>query len=191
MFSYAGLAIVTVLFALAYQPALVYFSLNFVTSYTRADNTKRAFAATIDALLLATCVLLYRYSGAPVFLVAGAGYLLERDAVRGQSLGKFCLGLTVISVETGRPAGAASSARRNLLFLVPGANIAAVFLGPSRLPGIRRGSGLGIAWRRRWSKGSARKTRETCGRLVARFSERAQAVSVAASPRSRRDCRTG
>lgn len=128
MVSYAGLAIVTVLFAVAYQPALTYFSLNFVTSYTRADIKKRAFAATIDGMVLATCVLLYFYSGAPVFLVAGAGYLLERDAVGGQSLGKLCLGLTVVNVETGRPAGAAGSARRNLLFLVPGANIAAIVL---------------------------------------------------------------
>ena len=128
MLSYAVMVVVAGLFTVAYQPALIYFSLNVVTSYVRADVKKRAFAATIDALLLATCVLLYQYSDIPVFLAAGAGYLLERDAVGGQSLGKFCLGLTVVNVETGRPAGAASSARRNLMFLVPGANIAAIVL---------------------------------------------------------------
>jgi uncharacterized RDD family membrane protein YckC len=128
MFSSSVLAVVAGLFALGYYPALTYFSLNFVSPYPSADLKKRAFAATIDALLLASCVLLYQYSDAPVFLVAGVGYLVERDAVRGQSLGKFCLGLSVISVETGRPVGAAGSALRNLLFLVPGANIAAVLL---------------------------------------------------------------
>ena len=128
MFSYSVLAVVAGLFALGYYPALTYFSLNFVSPYATADIKKRAFAATIDGLVLASTVLLYQYSEVPVFLVAGAGYLLERDALRGQSLGKFCLGLVVISVETGRPVGAAGSARRNLLFLVPGANIAAVVM---------------------------------------------------------------
>src|SRR5438034_11636252 len=84
--SYWVLAVVFGLFSLGYFPALTYFSLNFVTPYRRADLKKRAFAATIDALLLASSVLFYQYSGAPVFLVAGIGYLLERDAVRGQSL---------------------------------------------------------------------------------------------------------
>lgn len=126
--SYSILVIVSGLFALGYFPALTYFSLNLVSPYARADIRKRAFAATIDALLLASAILLYLYSDAPVFLVAGVGYLVERDALRGQSLGKFCLGLAVISVETGRPVGAAGSARRNLLFVVPGANIAAIVL---------------------------------------------------------------
>jgi uncharacterized RDD family membrane protein YckC len=124
--SYSVLAVVSGLFALAYYPALSYFSLNFVTPYPRADIKKRAFAATIDGLLLASSVLLYWYSGAPVFIVAGIGYALERDAMRGQSLGKFCLGLAVVNVATGQPVGAAGSARRNLLFVIPGANIAAV-----------------------------------------------------------------
>lgn len=128
MFSSSVLAFVAGLFALGYYPALTYFSLNIVSPYPTADLKKRAFAATIDALLLASCVLLYRYSEAPVFIVAGLGYLVERDALHGQSLGKFCLGLVVISVETGRPVGAAGSARRNLLFVVPGANIAAILL---------------------------------------------------------------
>lgn len=128
MFSYSVLAVVFGLFTLGYYPALTYFSLNFVSPYPSADLKKRAFAATIDALLLASCLLMYQYSEVPVFLVAGVGYLLERDAMHGQSLGKFCLGLSVISIETGRPVGAAGSARRNLLFLVPGANVAALVL---------------------------------------------------------------
>jgi hypothetical protein len=128
VFSYAILFVVAGLFALGYYPALTYFSLNFVSPYAGADIKKRAFAATIDGLLVATSVLLYQYSGAPVCLVAGVGYLLERDAIRGQSLGKFCLGLSVINVRTGQPGGAACSARRNLLFLIPGANFAAIVL---------------------------------------------------------------
>ena len=61
MFSYSILAVVTGLFALGYYPALTYFSLNFVSPYATADIKKRAFAATIDGLVLASTVLLYQY----------------------------------------------------------------------------------------------------------------------------------
>jgi hypothetical protein len=53
-----------------------------------------------------------------------------RDAlfIQGQSVGKFCFSLLVISVETGRPCGRGGSIRRNLLFLVPGLNVVAAVL---------------------------------------------------------------
>jgi hypothetical protein len=66
--------------------------------------------------------------GVGLVLAAGAAYLLFRDAIRGQSVGKFLLGLVVISLETGRPSSLAGSVRRNLLLLLPGANVVAIFL---------------------------------------------------------------
>lgn len=43
-------------------------------------------------------------------------------------MGKFILGLVVISLETGRPSSLAGSVRRNLILLLPGANVVAIFL---------------------------------------------------------------
>src|SRR5204863_8581461 len=56
------------------------------------------------------------------------GYLLGRDGVRGQGVGKLCVGLVVINIETGQPARLPQSIKRNVLFVVPGANVAAVML---------------------------------------------------------------
>jgi len=72
--------------------------------------------------------LLYWTSDLVLYLAAGAAYLLFRDAIRGQSVGKFLLAVVVISLETGRPCSLAGSVRRNLLLLVPGANVVAIFL---------------------------------------------------------------
>ena len=72
--------------------------------------------------------LLYWTSDFVLYLAAGAAYLLFRDAIRGQSVGKFILGLVVISLETGRPSSLVGSVRRNLLLLLPGANVVAIFL---------------------------------------------------------------
>jgi uncharacterized RDD family membrane protein YckC len=117
-----------VVFALAYFPLVTRLSRGLLSPYTKADVTKRFFAATIDGLLVATTCALYWSSGSVLFLVASAAYLLLRDAVGGQSVGKFLLGLVVISLETGRPSTLTSSVRRNLLLLLPGANVVAVFL---------------------------------------------------------------
>jgi uncharacterized RDD family membrane protein YckC len=48
--------------------------------------------------------------------------------MKGQSVGKCFFGLVVISLETGRPSSLTGSIRRNLLLLLPGANVVAVFL---------------------------------------------------------------
>jgi uncharacterized RDD family membrane protein YckC len=116
------------LFVLAYGPAVTQLSRAVVSPYPKADLKKRLYAATTDSLLVATTGILYQSQGWLPFLIVGAVYLLLRDAVRGQSLGKLLFGLVVISLETGRPAGVGSSVRRNLVLLLPGANVAAVFL---------------------------------------------------------------
>jgi hypothetical protein len=117
-----------VLFALVYFPAVTQLSRALVSPYAKADVQKRLFAATIDGLVLATSVILYLRLDAVLFLVGGATYLLLRDSVRGQSVGKFLLGLVAISLETGRPCTMSGSVRRNIVLLLPGANVVAVFL---------------------------------------------------------------
>src|SRR5262249_29820161 len=44
-----------------------------------------------------------------------------------RSLGKFIFGVVVIDLETGMPGGWRQSAGRNILFVLPGANLIAVF----------------------------------------------------------------
>ena len=90
----------------------------------------RLGAATVDGLLLTTCLLSYRSLDSALFLFAAAIYVLLRDAlfVRGQSVGKFFFSLLVVSLVTGRPCSRAESVRRNFLFLVPGLNVVAVIL---------------------------------------------------------------
>ncbi len=116
------------LFALVYFPAVTQLSRALVSPYPKADVRKRLFAATIDGLVLATSLILYLRSDALLFFVGGAAYLLLRDSVRGQSVGKFLLGLVVVSLETGRPCTLSGSARRNIVLLLPGANVVALFL---------------------------------------------------------------
>jgi uncharacterized RDD family membrane protein YckC len=115
-------------FALGYFPALNRLTVSLVSPYAKADIRKRLCAAAVDSLLVATSVVFALILQSVWLLVAGGLYLLLRDSVQGQSLGKLLFGLVVISLETGRPATLASSVRRNLVFLLPGANIVAAFL---------------------------------------------------------------
>ena len=117
-----------VVFALVYFPIVTQLSRGLLSPYVKADVKKRLFAATIDGLLVVTTCFLYWNSGVVLYLAAGSAYLLFRDAVKGQSIGKFLFGLVVISLETGRPSSLAGSVRRNALLLLPGANIVAIFL---------------------------------------------------------------
>src|SRR4029453_7115505 len=117
-----------VVFALAYHPILNRLSLGLVSQYAKADVTKRLSAIAVDGLLMMSALVLYRSSESPLYLLAGAVYLLLRDGMAGRSVGKFCFGLVVIQVETGLPCGRWGSINRNLLLLLPGANIAAAFL---------------------------------------------------------------
>ena len=117
-----------IVFALVYFPIVTQLSRGLVSPYAKADVRRRLFAATIDGLMVVMSFLLYWTSDFVLCPAAGAAYLLFRDAIRGQSVGKFLLGLVVISLESGRPCSLAGSVGRNLLFLLPGANVVAIFL---------------------------------------------------------------
>jgi hypothetical protein len=56
------------------------------------------------------------------------------------------MGVSVVSLETGRPCALAGSLRRNLLFLLPGANIVALFLEARTLVRDPQGQRLGDRW---------------------------------------------
>ena len=130
-------------FALAYFPMVSKFSRGLASSYAKADVAKRFAAATIDGLIVISLGLLYWTEGSWLAAAAGATYVLLRDSVNGQSVGKFLVGLVVISLETGRPASFGGSARRNLLFLLPGANVVAIFLEARTVVRDRQGQRLG------------------------------------------------
>ncbi len=117
-----------IVFALVYSAIVTHLSRGLLSPYAKADVRRRLYAATIDGLVVVTSCLLYWTSEFVLYLAAGAAYLLFRDAIRGQSVGKFLLGLVVISLENGRPSSLAGSVRRNLLLLLPGANVVAFFL---------------------------------------------------------------
>src|SRR4029450_2843465 len=87
-------------FALAYHPILNRLSLALVSQYAKADLTKRLSAVGVDGMLVKSAFVLYRRSESPLYLFAGAVYLLMRDGISGRSVGKFFFGLMVIHVET-------------------------------------------------------------------------------------------
>ena len=132
-----------VVFALVYFPIVTQLSRGLLSPYVKADVKKRLFAATIDALMVVTTCVLYWNSDVVLYLAAGAAYLLLRDAIKGQSIGKFLFGLVVISLETGRPSALAGSVRRNALLLLPGANIVAIFLEAGTVVRDPQGQRLG------------------------------------------------
>ena len=129
-------------FSLGYFPALNRLTVSLVSPYARADIRKRLFAAAVDTFLVATSVVFAQLLQSIWFLVAGSLYLLLRD-MHGQSLGKLIFGLVVVSLDTGRPATLMSSVRRNLLFLLPGANVPAAFLETMTLVRDVQGQRLG------------------------------------------------
>ncbi len=117
-----------VTFALAYSAMVTRLSRGLISPYLKADVRRRLTAAFIDALMVVTlCVVSWAVAG-PLAIAAGGVYLLLRDAIGGQSIGKLLLGLVVIDLETGRASSLSGSIKRNLLLLLPGANIVAVFL---------------------------------------------------------------
>ena len=131
------------LFALLYFPAVARLAMALVSRYPKANTEKRLLAAAIDGLLVLTAWLLYQAMDSYAPLAGGAVYLLLRDAVGGQSIGKVMMGLTVIRVETGRPCSVMGSIQRNAMLLVPGANIVAVFLEPVTILRDPQGQRLG------------------------------------------------
>jgi uncharacterized RDD family membrane protein YckC len=132
-----------VVFALAYFPVVTHLSRGLVSAYPKADVTKRLLAATTDGVIVVAMARLYWSSGSIPYLAAAAAYVLFRDGIRGQSIGKLVCGLVVISLETGRPASLATSARRNALLLLPGANVVAIFLEGLTIARDSQGQRLG------------------------------------------------
>ena len=131
------------LFALLYFPAVARLAMALVSRYPKANIEKRLFAAAIDGLLFMTTWFLYQALGSIAPLAGGSVYLLLRDAVGGQSIGKVMMGLTVVRVETGRPCSVMGSIQRNAMLLVPGANVVAVFLESATILRDPQGQRLG------------------------------------------------
>jgi uncharacterized RDD family membrane protein YckC len=117
-----------VTFALAYSWIVTHLSRSLISPYSKADVVKRFNAAIVDGLVVITLCLPYWMASSPLYLAASAGYLLLRDAIGGQSIGKLLFGLVAINLMTGRAASISQSARRNALLLLPGANLFAIFL---------------------------------------------------------------
>jgi uncharacterized RDD family membrane protein YckC len=130
-------------FALAYSSIVTHVTRGLISPYAKADVRKRLTAASIDGLLVATLSLFAWIGGAPLYLVLGAGYLLLRDAIGGQSIGKILLGLVVIDLETGRVSSLSGSVKRNLLWLLPGANLVAIVLEARTIMSDPQGQRLG------------------------------------------------
>jgi hypothetical protein len=135
-----------VLFAIVYFPVVTKLSRSLASPYAKADIRKRLFAATVDGLLVITGWFFYRSSESALIALAGAAYLLLRDAWAGRSAGKFLVGLVVVSLETGRPCTVGGSIRRNILLVVPGVNVVAVFLEVVTIVRDAQGQRLGDRW---------------------------------------------
>jgi uncharacterized RDD family membrane protein YckC len=129
--------------ALAYYPILERLSVALISPYPKADVGRRVSAATVDGLLVTTALMLYRTSESMLFVFAGVLYVLLRDAMWGRSVGKFFFGLVVINLETGRPCGRDASLSRNVLLVLPGANVVAAFLEAATIVRDPQGQRLG------------------------------------------------
>ena len=141
-FVFAGLVVPAALFAMLYFPVLER-TLVLVSPYPRANAQKRMVAATVDALLVMTLGLFYWNGGSMLSWVLAVLYLLLRDALGGQSVGKFLVGQTLIHVDTGQRCGLAGSIKRNLMLIVPGANLVAVVLEARTIVRDSQGQRLG------------------------------------------------
>jgi len=139
----ALLALPAVTFALAYSSIVTHLSKGLISPYIKADLRKRFSAALVDGLVVITLSLGYWTASSPLYPAIGAGYLLLRDAIGGQSIGKLVCGLVVIDLMTGRAASISGSARRNLLLLVPGANVVAIVLETRTIVTDPQGQRLG------------------------------------------------
>ena len=132
-----------VLFALVYFPTYTYLSVGLISRYAKVDVRKRFLAAYLDSISVIVAWFLWRNSGSLVYLAGAAAYMLLRDSIGGQSLGKLLVGLVVVNLHTGQPCGWKDSALRNVFFIVPGANVVAIFLESITLVRDRQGQRLG------------------------------------------------
>jgi uncharacterized RDD family membrane protein YckC len=123
-----SLVLPAVLFGVVYYPTLNKFARGLASPYAKADIGRRFCAVLVDSLLVMTGWFFYRQFESVLYLLVALVYVLLRDSTFGRSIGKFLFGLVVIDLETGCPCGRGGSARRNVLFLLPGANLSAAFL---------------------------------------------------------------
>jgi uncharacterized RDD family membrane protein YckC len=137
------LLVPAVVFALAYSPIVTHLSRGLVSSYAKANLRKRFGAALVDGLVVVTLWYWYWTTGLAAYGAIGAGYLLLRDAIGGQSVGKLLVGLVVIDLVTRRAASVGASVNRNLLLLLPGANVVAIFLEARTIVTDPQGQRLG------------------------------------------------
>jgi RDD family protein len=132
-----------VLFGLVYFPTLKYLSVGLVTPYAKVDVWKRLLAAWVDGMPAIAAWFLYRNTGSWWGAAVAVLYLLLRDGIGGQSLGKLLVGLVVVNVQTGRLCTWRESALRNVFALIPGANVVAIFLESVTLIRDPQGQRLG------------------------------------------------
>jgi uncharacterized RDD family membrane protein YckC len=138
-----ALVLSAVAFGLVYPAIVTRLTLGLVSPYAKADVNRRLIAVGVDSSFVAVAAYFYWNSGFWPYLAPGVAYLIFRDGIHGQSIGKFLMGLIVISLETGKPATLSSSVRRNLLFLIPGANVVALMLEVRTLISDPQGQRLG------------------------------------------------
>lgn len=138
-----ALALSAVLFAVVYARLLQTLFPGLASPYTKADIRRRFSAVMVDALLVMTAWVLFRHYESVVYLTFGLLYVVLKDSIVGRSVGKFCFGLVVVDLLTGRPCGRIASAKRNILFLVPGPNLSAVFLESATILRDPQGQRLG------------------------------------------------
>ena len=138
-----GFIAIGMAFAVMYPSMLNKFSRSLISPYGRADVRRRAYAALVDALIVASgCLMAYGFRSMLLILMCAA-YVLLRDAMFGRSVGKFLFGLMVVNLETSQPASVFDSTARNLMFVLPGINLAAVPLETRTLVRDELGQRLG------------------------------------------------
>jgi hypothetical protein len=123
-----SLLFTALLFGLVYFPTLNYLSVGLVTPYAKVDIRKRLLAAWVDGMPVLAAWVLYSRTGSLLGAGVAVLYLLLRDSIGGQSLGKLLVGLVVVNVRTGGLCTWKESVLRNVFALSPGANIVAPFL---------------------------------------------------------------
>ena len=83
---------ISVTFAFAYSFIVTYLSRGLVSSYVKADLRKRFSAAIVDGLVVVMLWYWYWTTGSVASVAIGTAYLLLRDSIGGQSVGKLFVG---------------------------------------------------------------------------------------------------
>lgn len=123
-------------------PVLSRATRSIVSPYGKADPGRRCLAASIDIALILPIPIMTAETQPVLAILISSMYLAARDGL-GQSPGKLLTGLTVIQVETGRPCNLRKSIVRNILFVIPGMNIAALIFESVAISRDELGNRLG------------------------------------------------